>query len=333
MDRQKILPKWRGFNLPDMFSTKREGYFSEEDFKMMSDWGFNFVRLPLSYRIWSSIDNPYEISEEKIAPLDEAVYFGKKYGIHTNIAFHRIPGYCVCSTEDVGEKYNFWRDDEARRAAAFQWREIAKRYKNESNDSVSFNIINEPELEVCYKDYHDAHQACVDAIYEISPDRLIMLDGIHGYYPPLEAMRNFDKCGFSIHCYEPGIVTHQGVGEGHMDKVPWPHNRKYGAYGERTVRNIGELDGIIALWAAASEIFNVGVHCGEFGCFYKLPHKYACAYVEDYLAVMQKYNIGWAMWNLRGCFGIMDNGREDCEMIDFCGHKLDVKMLKILQKY
>jgi hypothetical protein len=32
---------------------------------MMVDWGFDFVRLPLSYRLWSDVKNPYEINEEK----------------------------------------------------------------------------------------------------------------------------------------------------------------------------------------------------------------------------------------------------------------------------
>lgn len=35
----------------------------------------------------------------------------------------------------------------------------------------------------------------------------------------------------------------------------------------------------------------------------------------------------------RGPFGVMDSGREDVRYEDFHGHKLDVEMLKVLQKY
>jgi endoglucanase len=47
-------------------------------------------------------------------------------------------------------------------------------------------------------------------------------------------------------------------------------------------------------------------------------------WLEDTLDVLKSYNIGWAFWNLRGKFGIMDNGRDDIEMTDFHGHKLDI---------
>ena len=43
------LPQWKGFNLLDLFSPNpgrsRRGT-TEEDFKWMSDWGFDFVRIP-----------------------------------------------------------------------------------------------------------------------------------------------------------------------------------------------------------------------------------------------------------------------------------------------
>jgi endoglucanase len=67
--------------------------------------------------------------------------------------------------------------------------------------------------------------------------------------------------------------------------------------------------------------------------YHKCPHDTAMRWLEDTLDVLKSYNIGWAFWNLRGKFGIMDNGRDDIEMTDFHGHKLDIKMLKLLQKY
>ena len=45
------LPRWRGSNLLEKF-TKRAGGnppFLESDFVMMSEWGFDFARLPMSY--------------------------------------------------------------------------------------------------------------------------------------------------------------------------------------------------------------------------------------------------------------------------------------------
>ena len=43
------LPRWRGFNLLEMFTTKSDGEFREDDFRWIAGWGFDFVRLPMCY--------------------------------------------------------------------------------------------------------------------------------------------------------------------------------------------------------------------------------------------------------------------------------------------
>jgi endoglucanase len=41
---------------------------------------------------------------------------------------------------------------------------------------------------------------------------------------------------------------------------------------------------------------------------------------------------GWAMWNFRGGFGILDSERPDVKYEDFKGHKLDRKMLEVIRE-
>ncbi len=43
--------------------------------------------------------------------------------------------------------------------------------------------------------------------------------------------------------------------------------------------------------------------------------------------------MGWALWELRGGYGVLDSNRPDVEYEDFRGHKLDRKMLELLQRY
>ena len=44
-------------------------------------------------------------------------------------------------------------------------------------------------------------------------------------------------------------------------------------------------------------------------------------------------NWGWALWNFRGSFGILDSGREDIRYEDWHGHKLDRQLLELLRKH
>src|SRR5437016_581580 len=48
------LPRWRGFNLLEWFFAESRRAFKEEDFALIAELGFDFVRLPLSYRCWNS---------------------------------------------------------------------------------------------------------------------------------------------------------------------------------------------------------------------------------------------------------------------------------------
>ena len=78
-----------------------------------------------------------------------------------------------------------------------------------------------------------------------------------------------------------------------------------------------------------------GVYCfvGEFGVWCKTPHHVTLALLEDYLALWKERNMGWALWSLRGGNGVLDSGRDDVQYEDFRGHRLDRKMLELLQRY
>ncbi len=91
------LPRWRGFNLMEKFVAQKNGNppFAESDFVMLHEWGFDFVRLPLSYHCGSSAEDPRQIREAELVHLDLAVESGRKHHVHVNLNLHRAPGYCV----------------------------------------------------------------------------------------------------------------------------------------------------------------------------------------------------------------------------------------------
>jgi aryl-phospho-beta-D-glucosidase BglC (GH1 family) len=78
------------------------------------------------------------------------------------------------------------------------------------------------------------------------------------------------------------------------------------------------------------EMRGSGVMVGEFGCFNKTPHDVALRWLADSIANWNEAGWGYAMWNFRGSFGILDSERTDVEYEDFHGHKLDRKMLELM---
>ena len=109
------LPRWRGFNLLEKFSahnpsksaphSNANAPFREADFQWISDWGFDFVRLPMSYRCWSGPERWRELDEPVLEQIDQAVEFGRRYGIHVCLNFHRAqarlcPRFPVAAVSD-----------------------------------------------------------------------------------------------------------------------------------------------------------------------------------------------------------------------------------------
>ena len=338
--KQTVFPRWRGFNLLGMFCSQQSttnrgrapGWFDEEDFQIIEDFGFDFVRLPLSYRVWGVVNDPFKIDEAKLAPLDQAVEYGVKHHLHVNICMHRLPGYCITRDEPQEETLNLWTQSEAMDAAAFHWQAIAKRYAQIGSNRLSFNIVNEPG-DVGTWQYADLIEKVVSAVRTVSPERLFIIDGVGaGDYPPPKPMLEMENCGYSMRGYEPrSLSLYKRFTPCEGIEPKWPGGVQSTSLGRLIPWDRARLDRYYGLWAAMAAYLNVGVHCGEMGCVPDTPHEIALAWMKDMLESLKSFNIGFAMWNLRGAFGVLDSGRPDVAYKKCGRHLLDEKMMKLLQ--
>jgi hypothetical protein len=471
------LPRWRGFNLLEKFyRTSEPKPFLEEDFRLISKLGFNFVRLPMDYRIWIK-DGDWEVFDEAaLCQIDQAVAWGAKYGIHVSINFHRAPGYTVAQP---AEKTSLWTDAKTQGVCATHWATFARRYRGVPSRRLSFNLMNEP-ANVAPEVYVAVVRKLVEAIRGEDPDRLIIADGIQWGtvsvpelaalhiaqatrgYTPMEIShykatwvnsasfaepqwpRLLPPNGTLLSPHKPEgshplvidgpfkratelrlrvltvstsallLVEADGrqvfqkqfrcsAGEGEWKKAEFKpawqiyqnlFDRDYTATipaGTRQVRvrvadgdwlEIGQIglkpavagakEAVLTLaqqwgkrpapfryvpgaaggpfaglamqdWAwlwktciepwKETESKGVGVMVGEWGAFNKTPHEVLLRWAEDCLRNWQQAGWGWAMWNFRGSFGVLDSDRTDVRYEDFEGHKLDRKLLDLLQRY
>lgn len=321
------LPRWRGFNLLEMFVAETKQSFVETDFAWIREWGFDFVRLPMDYRCWARQDDWLAIDDAALKPVDEAIAFGEKYGVHVNIAFHRAPGYSV--NKAAPEPLSLWRDEPAQAAFAHHWRTFAKRYADVPNTRVSFNLVNEPDLiaeDKCVR----ALLRGIEAIREEDADRLIIADGLQWARVPIVSLAKHNVAQ-STRGYEPMRVSHYKAGwingADKWAEPTWPLPAESGEWNKERLRKV-----YIEPWKKI-EAEGVGVHVGEFGAFNQTPHAVALAWMRDYLELWKDAGWGWAMWNLRGSMGIVDSQRANVPYDEFRGHKLDRAMLELLQRY
>ena len=200
------LPRWRGFNLQEKINLRRNLPFQEWDFDVIAEWGFDFVRLPMDYRIWTIA--PGEYREQPLREIDQAVAWARARGIHVNLCLHRAPGYTVAKPP---ETLNLWADgpdgDNARRQFAAQWRLFAQRYRGIPSSELSFNLVNEPSG-TSGDAYLRAARMAVAAIREQDPARLIIADGLLDsfFLRPANELLPL-KVAQSMRGYAPGELT------------------------------------------------------------------------------------------------------------------------------
>ncbi len=351
---RNALPRWRGFNILDFFSARRftadKLAVTEQDFQWMADWGFDFVRFPLSYPGYLMYDpqsgipitpeETVEFNEEAIEIVEKTVYAAHKYGLHVSLNLHRAPGFCI--NAGFHEPFNLWKDEAAQQAFYAHWEMWAKRFKHIPSSSLSFDLVNEP----CYKEdmndqygastsvpgdvYRKVAKGCIEVIHGQTPDRLIVADGNNG--GGLVIPELFDlPIGQSCRGYFPHYVSHYRASWvwKNPDEAPipvWPGTINGETFNRET------LERFYQPWIDLVKQ-GVGVHCGECGCYSETPHEVFLSWFGDQLDILTSHGIGWGLWNFRGDFGVLDSKRKDVAYEDFHGHQLDRKLLKLLQKY
>lgn len=344
------LPKWKGFNLVDFFSPypdRPRSPSTEDHFKWMRDWGFDFVRIPMAYPFYLDIDHTkkitpeetYKISEKQVEKIDKLVDMAHRYGLHVSLNLHRAPGYCI--NAGFHEPFNLWRDKAAQDAFYFHWSMWAKRYKNVSNKKISFDLLNEPSA---IEDMNNQHskktavpgdvyrkvaKAATEAIRKENPNHLVIADGNNvgnNVVPELIDL----NIGQSCRGYHPGIISHYKAPWAMKDTTNIPEPKWPGQVGNEYLDR-SKLEKYYQPWIDLVKS-GVGVHCGECGSWNKTPHHVFLAWFGDVLDILSSNNIGFALWEFSGSFGVLNSGRTDIEYEDWYGQKLDRKLLDLMRK-
>jgi aryl-phospho-beta-D-glucosidase BglC (GH1 family) len=346
------LPRWRGFNLLDYFTPEppsRPGTeTTDDDFRWMRDWGFDFVRLPMAYPRYVRFDRTRPITPDEVVQVDEAavdriaglVERANRFGLHVSLNLHRAPGYCV--NAGFQEPFDLWRDESALEAFCFHWKMWAERLRQVPADLVSFDLVNEPSVREDMNDQHGRRapvpgsvyrkvaKAAAEAIWAVTPERLVVADGNDvgsAVIPEIADLRIAQSC----RGYFPHYISHYRAPWvfRNPDDAPmpvWP-----GTMGGRHFSR-ADLEEFYRPWRALVRD-GVGVHCGECGCWRETPHAVFLAWFGDVLDILTEAGIGYALWNFRGDFGLIDSRRKDVAYEEWHGHQLDRKLLELLRRH
>ena len=301
----------------------------EKALDFLAAYGFNFVRIPTNYRVWTADFDYFHPDESVFDAIDTYLEACRSRGIHLSLNLHRAPGYCI--TRNDLERDNLWVDLVAQDAFVFLWEGFARRYLGVSGDELSFDLVNEPPAIGADGFTRERHAALirrtVAAIRAIDPDRPITVDGLDGGNLAMPELADLGVT-HSGRGYQPYPVSHWGAdwwdGWKAADAPRYPGVLYEGKrWGKDQLRTFYEP------WRAVERL-GAPVHIGEFGCYNQTPNSDALRWFGDLFGLFREYGWGYAMWNLEGPFGIVGHGRAGARTEERHGYAVDIDLLELL---
>ena len=289
------------------------------DIALIKSAGFDHVRLSVNPQPFMDAARHREGSADYFSLLDAAVKMILDAGLAVEIDMH----------PDSDFKARLAKEDEFVERFADFWSMVAKRYAPLDPDRVFFEILNEPEMRDAYR-WYGVEAKLAAAIRRAAPVNTIIAAGARWdddddlvFLEPLPDTNVI----YVFHFYEPHIFTHQGATWGayywhwlkglHYPSLPenaaqvatlLPEARdrmqviRYGQDHWDASRIEAEINQA-ADWAKQR---GVPLVCNEFGVFrdFSEPQDRS-AWIKDVRTSLERHNIGWAMWDYSGNFGVV----------------------------
>jgi len=324
-----------GINLSEWFAQvyDQKGYTKEhfetwttaQDGALIKAMGFDHVRLSVNPQPMFRHGESDRIPVDYLGYLDAAVKMILDQGLAVIIDVHPESDF----------KQKLATDDSFVEQFADYWRALARHYSPTNPDFVSFEVLNEPEFHDRFR-WQGVQAKLAVAIRDGAPQHTIVVAG--AYWSSENELLFFDPLRdpniiYNFHFYEPHIFTHQGATWStnyvhYLKGLPYPStpdnvqqaaallpdavNRLQAIHYGLDRWNVSRIDGEIGQVAAWAKRWNVSITCNEFGVYRKAANPQdRAAWISDVRTTLEKYGIGWTMWDYSGGFGVVtkQNGR------------------------
>ncbi|MCC7209813.1 MAG: cellulase family glycosylhydrolase, partial [Anaerolineae bacterium] len=246
-------PAHKGHDLPRLRGMQVSPTISENDLRALGrEWNANVVRLQLIRRGEQAKGDLLDLAaydlwlEGELEKLDATLRLCEKYGLMAVVDLHSPPGGGRTPSGYIGTSGGLFTNAACQKKFIKTWERIARRCKH-ARAVWGYDLANEPlpprniepgllfegailtpettlrEENAGLDDWEELAARAARAVRTIDPDRAIIFEPPLGYSP--RGLRNFQPIAvpnvvYSVHMYEPGVFTHQGVNE-LRKREPW----------------------------------------------------------------------------------------------------------------
>ena len=309
-----------GVNMSVWFRGGYKQSYGEEDMKLLRSIGVHHLRLPVSADLLFDETSPDRLDTANLKRLDQIIALASKEKLGIVVALF-----------DVSPR--LWTSPAFATKFATFWQTLAAHLSATDPDYVFLETANEPAVETAEK-WNPIQADMLAAMRKGAPRHTLIADAnlrvVEQEWTQVGALEKIVPVSdpnivYNFHFYEPVAFTRQGETAGweklrHFHDVPFPSSPaavapvlpKIDADGRSEVEFYGsnnwdaaKVEGLIkrtADWAAA---YKVHLTCNEFGVRRPVaPPSDRLTWLSLTRTLLEKYGIGWAVWDYDGDFGL-----------------------------
>lgn len=344
----------KGINLPFWFWLNEgelkplEKRFSEKDLRLIKKLGFTFVRLPVDMANIYAPEREDLLRPETMALLMAGIRKILDFELAVNFDLHSI------AQKEGGSDYSgpLGKDERFTEDFIRFWEKLAEKLGTFDPEWLIIEPMNEPVFQGEENRWPPIQRKLVASIRKKLPRHTILATG--AFWSNLSTLINLQPLHdpdiwYVFHFYEPHIFTHQGAYWSSewvkpLRQVPYPSSpeavlkaislidrediKKYLRFYGEEHWNAQKIEREILKAVQWAEKNGRRIICNEFGAYrnYCLP-PYRTAWIKDVRTALEKYGLGWAMWEFDGSFGLVfrEKGRAvvDRDIASALGLKID----------
>jgi endoglucanase len=254
-------------NTQTFYNAWLANHTQKSDIDSLAAWGFNSVRLPMHYNLFTlSVEeepNPLENTwlNKGFELTDSLLSWCAKNKIYLILDLHAAPGgqgKDAAISDYDSTKPSLWESPLNRMKTVALWRKLAERYAGDPWIG-GYDLLNEPNWELPNNNLlKDLYKQITQAVREVDSTHIIFIEGnwfandFTGLTPPWD-----DNMVYSFHKY-------------------WNYNTQ------------SEIQWMLNI----RDTYNIPVWCGESG-------ENSNVWFNDAVRLLEKNKIGWAWWPLK----------------------------------
>jgi hypothetical protein len=265
--RQKIEETIGEEATDEFYDAWLQNHVQKSDIDSMKSWGFNSVRLPLHYNLFTLAIEEEPIPGENtwleigFELTDSLISWCKQNEIYVVLDLHAAPGgqgYDAAISDYDPSKPSLWQSQENRDKMVALWKRLAEIYVDE--DWVAgYDLLNEPNWDLPGNTAMRAlYEEVTDSIRSVDSDHIIFIEG------------NWWANDFT------GLTP------------PWDENLVYSPHKYWSTNNAETMQWVTTM----RNEYNVPLYLGESG-------ENSNVWFRDAIRLLEDLGIGWAWWPLK----------------------------------